>query len=417
MQAKSALAEWRRCGIRISAAALLTLPLTAPGNDWLYLSPDGGWLQQSVSVDGYPHTLEIPGHAERIWVAPESGDGDLIRERHSEVPVMEPGTEVEIATSVRLPGIGPLVAGERLTVRQILGDRIVVSVDDKAVVLGPDSYSTLAFQVTPIGMDRVRLEADRSAPETRTLAWQSNRLSGEVVYRLEMGDDDTAELRQYLQVHNEGAVSLRAAGLSWFPAGGDSVHPRGAMMTSVAAERAVETAAGPIAALELADSIRLPARAVTWMPVSAQPVTVRYRYDLSWDTRQDVIEGRAADWRLRVEAEQELPRLAGRAEVNWFDRRLASMDSRYRRVEAQATELSLGSNDQVTLTVVPEGEGMATLRVHNHLEQPVAVAVAISHQPDRQAAGFSERRVMTVAPGVTELSARYHDGGLELADR
>ena len=186
-------------------------------------------------------------------------------------------------------------------------------------------------------------------------------------------------------------------------------------MSAAPVERVEETATGPVAALELSDTVRLGARSEIWMPVSAQPVTVQHRYELTWDTRQEAIDARAADWRLHLEAEQDLPRLAGRAEVNWFDRRLAAMDSRYRRLEARTTELSLGRNDQVALTVELDGTGAATLRVHNQLEEAVAVVVQVSHQPDRQVSGFSERLTFTAEPGVTELNARYRAGGLELS--
>ncbi|TGG93271.1 hypothetical protein E4656_09440 [Natronospirillum operosum] len=401
-------------GSRLTALGLaLSLSLTAMAADWLYLSPAGGWVEQSVTVDAYPFTLEIPGHADRLWWSPEAGDGDLVRERYSEVPVMEPGTDVVLAASVRLPGIGPLVAGDRLTIRQFLGDRVVVSVDDKAVVLGPDVYSNLSFQVTPLGMDRVRLQADRDTPDTRRLAWSSSLLSADVRYRLQMAGDGV-QLRQYLRVSNDGDQALNAPGLSWFPGGAEAVETRTMMMESVAVDSRTEVASGPVAALTVDESVRLPARTESWLLISEQPVSASHHYSLNWDTRQGEQTARAAEWRVRLQSEADLPRLAGAVELGWFDERLAAIDSYYRRAEARRAELSLGRNNQVTLNAQPGSAGEAELAIHNHLDAEIEVALQITHQPNRQVPPLTERRTVSVPPGVVRLEVRFDDSSLQV---
>ncbi|MCH8550418.1 MAG: hypothetical protein LAT62_00685 [Natronospirillum sp.] len=399
----------------IAIAGSLCLSLSATAADWLYLSPAGGWVQEDIQVDNYPYSLELPGHATRIWWAPEEGDRDMVRERRSEITVLEPGTEVELASSVRLPGIGPMVAGDRLTIRQFIGNQVVVSADDKAVVLGADTFSTLSFNVTPVGLDRVRLDADRPAPETRRFAWYSEELRGDVRYRLTLNEDEPADLQQYLRVVNTGTQALQAAGLSWFPGSGDTGSPR-AMMMEAMADGVTETADGPVAALELRQSARLPARSETWMPVSAQPVTAEHRYELNWDTRQGELQSRSAEWRLHLSAEDSLPRLAGLIEVSWFDERLSALDSRYQRQQDRVTALSLGRNDQVTLSVEPESAASAVLLVRNHLEQPVTVNLGVTHQPDRQGSPLSDRVTITVPPGEQQFDVRFDSTSVTLQD-
>lgn len=405
--------------------ALFALTLLVPGAlsaqtagdpvaaDWLYLSPGYAWVEQSATVLEYPADIPLPvnhQHIQDLWWASYPEDSSVQHQHGLEDQLLVPGTMVSLRTE---EGIVP---GE---IMQVLPSGLLVAAGDEAQLIAPENFDQLSMPLAGRRAGRLVMDSARSVPDTRTWAYRTDQVSGQVLYRLDLGGDHPV-LFQDLRIDNPGQRPMDIRGLSYHPGDDNQRQPMLARsmvmetMGDAAATAPAESVAGQQAVLTWPQATRLEARASQWVSVQTvalEPVTHEYRW--RWHGQQTTAV--PADWFLHLASDGDLPALPGAVSVNWFDQAAASLASFYRPDGAHQAVLALGNNAQVTLSAEPaDAADTWQVRLHNRLDSAVSAKLELHHPRSHQVNVQPHTESVSLAPGTTTLTVRFTGQGIEV---
>lgn len=378
--------------------------------DWLYLTGQGTWAEQTITVQQYPHEASVPTEATRVWWEQHQDDRMTTRLRREHKDILSPGTRVRINQAYAQHRVS---AGTELTVLQVLDTGILLTDGSTSFLIAPENYSILSVPVPSEGADLLRLESDAEAG-SRKMAWFIEALQGEVAYDLDLSDPDAGTLQQQVRLNNQSDLTFKADGFSYQP-DGPQVTPFARTLEAAApisSDQPSEIIADYQALIEYPHAITVAAQSETWLPVASMPVTTDSDFYFQWHFNPT--SNQSAQWRLSVTAEETLPRLAGPASVSWFDQQRATISSQFRRSTDQTAMLSLGQNDQVTLTAERESDDSVwNLTLFNHLDQEVAVELDMTYQVSGMNQPVSRVISLDLPPGSHTRQVRGQPSGIE----
>ncbi|MEX1056934.1 MAG: hypothetical protein WED11_04340 [Natronospirillum sp.] len=380
--------------------------------DWLYLSPGFSWAQHSAVFRVFPADVPLPERhddIQAVWWDAHPDDVSVEHLHGQEDRLLVAGT------TVLLQSDNGIEQGE---IMQVLPSGLLIAVGRHARLLAPESYHQLSVPMAGRHLGRLVFNSSQPTPATRTYAYRTGQVTGQVVYRLDMGADDPI-LTQGLRIDNPSSHPLYAQGLSYHPAPSGGHQPM--LSRNLAVESAVSVRDGPAegvsgqqAVLRWPEPVHLAPHSSQWVQVQQTPLT-DVEHEFRWQWHGQEASATPAQWSLTINGEGTLPRLAGSVEVSWFDQAAALLTSHYRSENERQAELSLGENEQVTLTAeATEDAGGWRLRLTNRLDEAAAVVLDLHHPRGYQVDVLPVQKRLDLAPGSTDLSVRFFNQRIEV---
>lgn len=381
---------------------------------WLYLTDQEAWVEDTAQVRRYPVDIPVPSDALGVWWEPLAEDRVVSRIRRDAGNSLEPGARVR--TNQAYPQHN-VAAGRDLDVLQVLSSGLLLTDGETAFLVPPEDYRTLSVAVSYSVSDSLRIDSDADAGERR-FAWQTDQVQGSVHYDLDMSDSEsgTGHLRQRIRVTNGSDSDLSADGFSYQPGAARQFPMRRDQALQASAEvssGASESVAGYRAIITYPEPVVIPPRADVWFPVSEQTLELAHRFQFNWHFNP--VQNRAADWSLHLQSDTPLPRLGGEASVSWFDQELAALGSQYQRQSESRAVITLGQNDQVTLSARPSVESGDTwsLTLYNHLEQAADASLNLSFRQPGMNQTITRTLDVRIEPGEYQITLRAGPSGIE----
>lgn len=375
--------------------------------DWMYLSPTGSWVVNSVAASTTQTPLPLPANelsAQNFFWSATNPKGWLQWQAASQDRLLAPGTLVE---SDSLPGRWQIQRGDT--------SYLLLQQGEQQRYWPREQWHQLSWHVPAEEPASLMFMQPEPVPAEVFYAWWDPQLTAEVRYRLQEAGRNPM-LYQELVISNRSAAAVAVPGYSFAQS---SARPPMAAMRALSleggsAESAVRAAESQgVPTLTAAEPLQLAPQSLLWLPVSQTPIaSLNRQYQLFWDSRQQGPQ--QAIMNLLLTTEEALPELPGPLAVAIFDNQLPLLNTQYAPSEATRATLNLGRSVLVTMVTEQLRPDRWQLTLVNRSAQAATIVLQLAYW-DGEQSQLNQAELRVAADSMSKIELERVGNRIQLS--